>query len=112
MTNDPNVLKNQTKMWRLLIQFRKTDKIGDALLRTELMALFKKADISGATEWSGIGGYGKHGKYYQQQEGISMDAPMMLEVIDEVSKIKIILPMLKDIVNDHGLISIHEVIVV
>ncbi len=100
------------KMWRLVLQFKKDDKIGKALLRNEVLNILKKGEISGATEWIGLGGYGKHGTYYAQIEGMQFNAPCIIETIDEFEKFRVILPMLKEIINDHGIITLHEVLVI
>lgn len=103
---------NYTKMWRLVIRFKKDDKIRGVFLRDEILQILKKGEISGATEWIGTGGYGKHGKPYATIEGIQFNAPCIIETIDEFEKIQAILPMLREMVNDHGIVSLHEVMVV
>jgi PII-like signaling protein len=35
--------------------------------------------------------------------------PLLIEVIDELAKIETILPQIKKIVGDNGLVTIHEV---
>jgi PII-like signaling protein len=103
---------NYTKMLRLVIRFKKDDKIGGVFLRDDILQILKKGGISGATEWIGIGGYGKHGKPYATIEGIQFNAPCIIETVDEFEKIQAILPMLRDVVNDHGIVALHEVMVV
>jgi PII-like signaling protein len=81
-------------------------------LRKEVLNILMKGGISGATEWIGIEGFGKHRQSYRKIEGIAFDDPVIIESIDEKSKFEIILPLLKDVINDHGIITIDEVTVV
>ena len=45
-------------------------------------------------------------------EGITMNMPLIIEVIDEKSKLEPLLPDLKMMVDDNGLVTIHEVDVI
>jgi len=38
-----------------------------------------------------------------------MNYPLMLEIIDEKSKLESVLPELKEIVGDNGLVTINEI---
>jgi PII-like signaling protein len=90
------------KIWRLVMRFKKSDKIEGVSLRKEVLNILVKGGISGATEWVGTEGFGKHGKSYQKIEGITFDDPVLIESIDEKSKFDAILPILKNVINDHG----------
>jgi PII-like signaling protein len=57
--------------------------------------------MSGATAWTGIAGYGKRGKSNFQIEGISVNMPLVIEVIEELSKIETILPEIKKVIGDN-----------
>ncbi|TSA16957.1 MAG: hypothetical protein D4R72_05795 [Nitrosopumilales archaeon] len=46
------------------------------------------------------------------QRSISFDISVVIETADKPSKFQVILPILKDIVNDHGIITFHEVSVI
>jgi PII-like signaling protein len=35
--------------------------------------------------------------------------PLMIEVIDEQSQLELLLPQIKRVVNDNGVVSLHEV---
>lgn len=100
------------KKYRLVIRIKKSQKIDGVLLHQEVMNILKKGEIIDATEWIGTGGFGKHGKFYQKIEGMSFDDPVIIESVDDLSKFEVILPMLKDIVNDHGLITLQEITVI
>ena len=68
-----------------------------------------KAKVSGATVWTGVDGFGKRRRSTIQLEGITINMPLILEVIEEQSKIEPLLPQIKRMVNDNGVISLHEV---
>jgi len=62
--------------------------------------------------WTGVNGFGKRGKSTLHLEGVSVNMPLIIEVIDEQSKLEPLLQELKRIIGDNGLISIQETYVV
>ena len=101
-----------TKMWSLVIRIKKNDTVNGKRVHSIILDILKKGSISGATMWTGIGGYGKRGESTLHIEGISINMPLIIEVIDELSKIEKVLPEIKKLVNDNGLITLNEVGVV
>jgi len=99
------------KMWSLTIRFKKNDEIDGKRLQTLIMDLLKKAGVSGATVWTGVDGFGKRGKSTMHLEGVTVNMPLIIEVIDEQSKLEPLLPELKKIVDDDGLVTIQDVYV-
>lgn len=97
------------KMWCLTIRIKKNDSVKGKLVRNLILDILKKAKISGATMWTGMGGYGKRGKSDIQIEGITINMPLMIEAIDELEKIESVLPQIKEIIDDNGMITLHEV---
>jgi uncharacterized protein len=47
-----------------------------------------------------------------QLEGITINMPMMIEVIDEKSKLEPLLPQIRRMVCDNGLVTLYEVNVI
>jgi PII-like signaling protein len=68
-----------------------------------------QAKISGATVWTGVDGYGKRQRSMVHLEGLTINMPMVIEVIDEQIRFEPLLPQIKRMVNDNGIISLHEV---
>ncbi len=99
------------KMWNLTVRIKKNDELDGKSLQTLIMDLLTKAGIAGATIWIGVNGFGKRGKSTLHLEGVSVNMPMIIEVIDEQAKLEPLLPELKLIVGDNGLVSITEVYV-
>ena len=97
------------KMWCLVMRIKKNDSVKGKLVRNLILDILKKAKISGATMWTGMGGYGKRGKSDIQIEGITINMPLMIEVIDELEKLESVLPQIKELVDDNGMITLHEV---
>jgi hypothetical protein len=97
------------KMWSLVIRIKKNDNFDGKRIHNVILDILKKEKISGATVWTGVAGYGKRGKSNFQIEGISVNMPLLIEVIDELSKIESILPDIKKVVGDNGLVTVHEV---
>jgi PII-like signaling protein len=100
------------KMWNLTIRIKKNDEVNGKRLQTIILDILMNAGIAGATIWTGVNGFGKRGKSTMQIEGISVNMPLIIEVIDEPTKIEPLLPEIKKIVGDNGLISINEVYII
>ncbi len=99
-------------MWNVTIRIKRNDTLGGKRLEALLMDFLIKAGVCGATIWTGVDGFGKRGKSTLKLEGVTVNMPLIIEVIDEQSKLEPLLPELKQIVGDNGLVSIQETFVV
>jgi PII-like signaling protein len=54
-----------------------------------------KNDIRGATVWSGVDGFGKRGKSTLQREGFTVNMPLIIETVDEYSKLEPLIAEMK-----------------
>ncbi|MDP9288321.1 MAG: DUF190 domain-containing protein [Thermoproteota archaeon] len=97
------------KMWCLTIRIMRNDQLHGKPLHKILIEFLMEAKISGATVWTGVDGFGKRGRSTIHLEGITVDMPLMIEVIDEQSRLESLLPQIKRVVNDNGVVSLHEV---
>ncbi len=95
-----------------MIRIKKNDTVDGKRTHLAIFDMLKKYGISGATAWTGVEGYGKRGTSNFQIEGISVNMPMIIEAIDEISKIESALPDIKKVIGDNGLVTIHDVGVV
>jgi uncharacterized protein len=68
--------------------------------------------IVGATVWSGIDGFGKRKRSNIKLEGITVNMPLIIEVVDLESKIEPLLFEVKRLVGDNGLVTLQEVDVI
>lgn len=100
------------KMWSLVIRIKKNDSVKGKRVHALILDILKKNSVSGATIWAGVGGYGRRGESAVHIEGISVNMPLVIEVIGELEKLEKALPDIKEIVDDNGLITLHEVGVV
>jgi len=100
------------KMWDVTIRIKKNDEVGGKRLQSLVMDLLIKAGVSGATVWTGVNGFGKRGKSTMHLEGITVNMPLIIEVIDEQAKLEPLLPELKRIVGDDGLVTIQDTYVI
>lgn len=98
-----------SKLWRLKVRIRKSDKHSGKRIQTLLMELLTKSDISGATVWTGVNGFGKRGKAPIHLEGGTFNMPLIIETVDEQSKLEALLPEIKLIVENKGIVTIEEV---
>ena len=99
------------KMWDLTIRIKKNDEFRGKRLQTLVIDLLRKSGVAGATVWTGVNGFGKRGKSTLHLEGVSVNMPLIIEVIDEQSKLEPLLPELKRIIANNGLVSIQDVYV-
>jgi uncharacterized protein len=96
----------------LTIRIKRNDEFNHKRLNKLIIDYFIKNKISGATVWTGVDGFGKRRRSTLTIEGITMNMPMIIEVIDEKSKLETLLPDLKMMVDDNGIVTIHEVDVI
>lgn len=99
-------------MWSLTIRIKKNDELDGKRLQSLVMDLLKKSGISGATVWTGVNGFGKRGRSTLKLEGVTVNMPLIIEVIDEQSKLEPLLPELKRIIGDDGLVTIQDTYVI
>ncbi|MCL5876936.1 MAG: DUF190 domain-containing protein [Candidatus Bathyarchaeota archaeon] len=95
-------------MWQLVIRIKRNDEVGGKRLWKLIMDYLTKAQIEGATVWTGVNGFGKRGKSTLHLEGVLVNMPLMIEVVDSQEKLEPLLPDLKHIVGDNGLVTIQE----
>ena len=96
------------KMWQLIIRIKKNDEVGGKRLQALVMDCLMKTHIEGATVWTGVDGFGKRGKSTLHLEGVTVNMPLIIEVVDSQEKLEPLLPELKQIVGDNGLVTIQE----
>jgi len=96
-------------MYCLTIRIKKNDTTDGKRTHIVILDLLKRSKIAGATVWTGIGGYGKHGVSDIHIEGITVNMPLIIEVVDDKSKIESLLPVIKKLVDGNGLVTMHEV---
>ena len=100
------------KMWSIIIRIKRNDQLGGKRLETLLMTFLIKAGVSGATVWTGVDGFGKRGKSTLKLEGVIVNMPLIIEVIDQQEKLEPLLPELKRIVGDNGLVTVQDTFVI
>lgn len=96
------------KMWCLTIRIKKNDELHGKRLCNALLEFMMRAGLSGATVVNATDGFGKRGRSVLRIEGISMNYPLVIEVIEEPAKLEPLLPQIKRMVNDNGIVTIHE----
>ena len=76
-----------------------------------ILAACRKESILGATVIRCDFGYGEHEYKHHIIRNLT-DLPQLIEIVDEPEEIMRLLPVLKKIVQDNGLITIEEVMAV
>lgn len=97
------------KVWTLTIRIKKNDELHGKRLYKALLDFMMDAGISGATVVNAVDGFGRRGRSTLHIEGISMNYPLIIEVVDERSKLEPLLPQIRRMVDDNGIVTLHEV---
>ena len=97
------------KMLTLTIRIKKNDELHGRRLYRALLDFMMGAGISGATVVNAVDGFGRRGRSTLHIEGISMNYPLVIEVVDEKSKLEPLLPQIKRMVADNGIVTLYEV---
>ncbi|HKZ62300.1 MAG TPA: DUF190 domain-containing protein [Nitrososphaera sp.] len=88
---------------------KKNDELHGRRLYKALLDFMMVVGISGATVANAVDGFGRRGRSTLHIEGISMNYPLIIEVVDEQSKMEPLLPQLRRIVDDNGMVTLYEV---
>jgi len=91
------------------IRIKKNDTFHGKRLSNVLLDFLMGAGICGATVINAVDGFGSRGKSTLRIEGISVNYPIVIEVVDEQSKLDPLLPQIKRMVDDNGLVTLQEV---
>ena len=102
-------LEGSAKMLR--IHFGEDDKWHNKPLYEAIVIKCRELDIAGATVFRGIEGYGASTLIHKRHLLRSSDRPIMVSVIDTEEKIRTLIPVLDEMV-DEGLIAMSEVEVI
>jgi uncharacterized protein len=99
-------------MWQLVIRIKKNDEVGGKRLEKLIIDCLTKAHVEGATVWTGVDGFGKRGKSTLHLEGVSVNMPLIVEVVDSQEKLEPLLLELKQLIGDDGLVTVQETFVI
>ena len=97
------------KMLCLTIRIKRNDELQGKRLHNLLLDFLIQNKIAGATVWTGVDGFGKRKRATIKIEGITINMPLIIEVIDEPTKLEPLLPQIKRMVDDNGIITLHQV---
>jgi PII-like signaling protein len=97
------------KMLCITIRIKRNDELQGKRLHNILLDFLIQNKIAGATVWTGVDGFGKRKRATIKIEGITINMPLIIEVIDEPTKLESLLPQIKRMVDDNGIITLHQV---
>ena len=97
------------KILCLTIRIKRNDELQGKRLHNVLLDFLMQNKIAGATVWTGVDGFGKRKRATIKIEGITINMPLIIEVIDERTKLEPLLPQIKRMVDDNGIITLHQV---
>jgi len=97
------------KMLCLTIRIKRNDEVRGKRIHKLLIDFLMQNKVAGATVWTGVDGFGKRRRSTIKLEGVTINMPMVIEIIDERSKIEPLLPQIKRMVDDNGIVTLNEV---
>ena len=74
------------KMLCLTIRIKRNDEANGKRLHKLLIDFFMQNKIAGATVWSGVDGFGKRKRSNIKLEGITVNMPLIIEVVDPLTR--------------------------
>lgn len=105
--NDRISMLGEQVLLRIFIGER--DKYKHIPLYEAMVELLRKDGFAGATVLRGIAGFGAHSMYHTDRLiRLSTDLPVVVEVIDELSRVEAVIPRLEEMM-DGGLITTESV---
>jgi len=100
-------LEGRAKLLRIYIG--EDDRWEDEPLHDAIVKKLRMMDLAGATVYRGLSGFGAQQRVHRSGFlGLSRDLPIMISVIDTEEKIRRVLPVLDEMV-DEGLIALSDV---
>lgn len=93
----------------LTIRIKRNDELRGKRVSKLLIDFLMQNHVAGATVWTGVDGFGKRRRATLKLEGVTINMPMVIEIIDERSKLEQLLPQIKRMVDDNGIVTLHEV---
>ena len=97
------------KMLCLTIRIKRNDELQGKRVSKLLIDFLMQNHVAGATVWTGVDGFGKRKRSTLKLEGVTINMPLVIEIIDEKSKLEPLLPQIKRMVDDNGIATLHEV---
>jgi len=89
-----------------------SDRCGHLPLHEALVELLRKEGFAGATVLRGVAGFGAHSVYHTDKLlRLSLDLPMVVEVVDDQEKIDSIMPRIDAMMNG-GMITLEKATVI
>jgi PII-like signaling protein len=89
-----------------------SDRHGHRPLYEELVELFRREGLAGATVLRGVSGFGAHSVFHSAKLlRLSADLPMVVEVVDSQQKIDAVMPKV-DALMDGGMVTLEKVTVI
>ena len=93
-----------------MIRIKRNDELSGKRVSKLLIDFLMQNHVAGATVWTGVDGFGKERKRSTiKLEGVTINMPMVIEIIDEKSKLEPLLPQIKRMVDDNGIVTLHDV---
>jgi PII-like signaling protein len=97
------------KMMCLTIRIKRNDELQGKRVYKLLIDFLMQNHVAGATVWTGVDGFGKRKRSTIKLEGVTINMPMVIEIIDEKSILEPLLPQIKRMVDDNGIVTLHDV---
>lgn len=103
-------IEGNAKLLRIFLG--ETDKIGAVTVHERIVIEARKLELAGATVYKGIMGYGGSSRIHTSKIlRLSVDLPIVIEIVDENEKIESFIPIVENIFEEAdcgGLITLEK----
>lgn len=90
-----------------------SDKVGHRPVYEAMVELFRKEGFAGATVLRGVAGFGAKSVYHTDKIlRLSIDLPIIVEVVEGREKIDAIMPKIDELMSGGGMITLEKATVV
>ena len=92
----------------LRVYVRETDRYQGELVQKKILDLFENSEIAGATVFHATAGFGGGGEKGIRLYKLSTEHPIVVECIDDIKRFEPLLPDIKELLGEHGIITLTE----
>ena len=92
----------------LRVYMRDTDRYHGELVHKRILDLFENSEIAGATVFHAIAGFGGGGGKGIRLYKLNTEHPIVVECVDDLERIELLISGLKELLGDHGIITVTE----
>ena len=92
----------------LRVYMRETDTYLGELVQKKILDLFENSEVTGATVFHATAGFGGSGDRGIRLYKLNAEHPIVVECVDDLERIEPLIPDIRKVLGDHGIITVTE----